>query len=430
MIHGITPRVAETGKIKLGGLGQERPKHGGGTFRMPVKYEDFVITKTYRNAAGDLVRDAELMASIAHDPDGKLRSIPIVLHSDEIDEVFPTQYARYAGKKLHCSGDGKTAVRWEFVKDDKGVMTRTGESKQMECPCPFLTDGDDKRGPSCKPHATLYCSLAVSGLAVAGAIYTFRTTSIITIQSILGSLMQIKKMTGMLQGLPLHLVVQPVRTEKALVYCAHIELRAKDVIEAQRTALESAKMRGTLIGEVADLNRSYRAMLTAPADESDEEQGEVAAEFYPEENTPAPEDAPQTATANLLAKRKKRGAPQATTQPQTVAQTPPHNPDTGESTDPTDYLKCGCPKPTCMGHAMPAQSEALLSVLAGIAKAEDSQQLTPMFQHMKKLSVGEKDIATREYRAKQNVLDAKAKEEATKATQQKASATREPGSDG
>jgi hypothetical protein len=408
MIHGITPRVAETGKIKLGGLGQERQKHGGGTFRMPVKYEDFVITKTYRNAAGDLVRDAELMASIAHDPDGKLRSIPIVLHSDEIDEVFPTQYARYAGKKLHCSGDGKTAVRWEFVKDDKGIMTRTGESKQMECPCPFLTDGDDKRGPSCKPHATLYCSLAVSGLAVAGAIYTFRTTSIITIQSILGSLMQIKKMTGMLQGLPLHLVVQPVRTEKALVYCAHIELRAKDVIEAQRTALESAKMRGTLIGEVADLNRSYRAMLTAPADEFDEEQGEVAAEFYPEENTPAPEDAPQTATASLLANRKKRGQPAPSADPK--AEDPPHNPDTGESTDPTDYLECGCPKPTCMGHAMPTQSEALLSVLAGIAKAEDSQQLTPMIQPMKKLTGNEKDIATREYRAKQNLLDAKAKE--------------------
>jgi hypothetical protein len=94
-------------------------------------------------------------------------------------------------------------------------------------------------------------------------------------------LLQIKKAVGMFQGLPLWLVVQPVLTEKATVYCAHIELRAADVVEAQRNALEAAKMRTSLIGEVADLNRSYRAMLQAPAstDEPEEEQAAVAAEF-------------------------------------------------------------------------------------------------------------------------------------------------------
>jgi len=380
MIHGIIPSVAETGKIKLGGLGQERRSQSGTVYRQPVKYDDFAITKTYRDAAGDLVRDEELMRSLPHDPDRKLRSIPIVLHSDEIDEVFPTQYARYAGKKLHCSGDGQTAERWELVKGDNGIMTRTGESKQMTCPCPFLSDGDDKRGASCKPHATLYCSIAVPGLAVAGAIYTFRTTSIITIRRIIGSLLQIKKMTGMLQGLPLCLVVQPVKTEKSTVYCAHIELRAKDVLDAQRTALESAKMRGTLVGEVAELNRSYRAMLTAPADETDEEQEAIADEFHPiEDGTHAPEEAPQPATATikerLMSKRKAKQAP-------TPVEEPPHDPDTGEVETP------------------------LTKVLAAIANAKTVNERMGLQTLMRMLKNGDHEIAKEAYEKKQREQDA------------------------
>ena len=276
MIHGLIPSFTECGKVKLGGLGQERQSKSGGTYRQPVKYDSFALTKTYRDAAGNLAPDAELMQRIAKDPDGKLRAIPIVLHSDDIDEVFLTNYARYAGRKLHCSGDGKVAIRYELKKGDKGQAVKTGESKQIDCPCSYLED------KSCKPHGILYCSIRVPGLAVAGAIHTLRTTSIITLRRVLGSLLQIKKAVGMLQGLPLWLVVQPVPTDNGIVYCAHIELRAADIIDAQKTALEAAKMRSALIGEVADLNRSYRAMLTPPAEESDEEQETVAAEFHPD----------------------------------------------------------------------------------------------------------------------------------------------------
>lgn len=331
MIHGITPRFTECGKIKLGGLGKEQTSRNGKAWRAPVKFDSFLLTKTHRNAAGDLVPDEDLMKALERDPDGKLRAIPIVLHSDDIDEVFPTAYARYAGKKLHCSGDGKCAVRWEFKKDEKGKMTKTGESKTLDCPCPFL---DDR---SCKPHGTLHCSVRVSGLAVAGAIHTLRTTSIITIQRVIGSLLQIKKAVGMLQGLPLWLVVQPVLTDNGTVYCAHVELRAADVVEAQRTALEAAKMRASLIGEVADLNRSYRAMLQAPAagDEPDDEQEAVAAEFHSEVEDNAIVDEPTRPPEGkasfgktAAAKATKPGAA-APPQPEIVDE-PPHDAVTGE----------------------------------------------------------------------------------------------------
>lgn len=288
MIQGLTPQFTEAGKIKLGGLGEARTNSTGKTWRMPVKYESFLITKTYRSAAGDLIPDEELMQSLKRDQDGKLRAIPIVLHGDEIDDVFPTQYARYAGKKLHCSGDGKIACRWELQKDAKGKVVKTGNSEQLACPCSYLED------KTCKPHAILYCSIRVPGLAVAGAIHTLRTTSIITIQRVLGSLLQIKKSVGMFQGLPLWLVVQPVLTDNGTVYCAHIELRAADIVAAQRGALEAAKMRSNLLGEMVDINRAYRAMLRAPAaaDEPDDEQEAVAAEFAPEVNGNALEAEP------------------------------------------------------------------------------------------------------------------------------------------
>jgi len=330
MIHGIKPQFTECGKVKLGGLGKEQTSRAGKTWRAPVKYDSFVVTKTHRNAAGDLAPDDQLMHALERDPDGKLRAIPIVLHSDEIDEVFPTTYARYAGKKLHCSGDGKAAVRWELRKDDKGHAVKTGESKTLECPCSFLEDR------TCKPHGILHCSIRVPGLAVAGAIHTLRTTSIITIQRVIGSLLQIKKAVGMMQGLPLWLVVQPVSTDNGTVYCAHVELRAVDVSDAQRTALEAAKMRASLIGEMADLNRSYRAMLQTPAgsDEPDEEQAAVAAEFHPEVDDNAEVDAPTRPPEGKTSFGAKSGngkpKPAASAVPLAEPEVIDHDPVTGE----------------------------------------------------------------------------------------------------
>lgn len=281
MIKNLTPAFTEAGKIKLGELGEERTSRGGGKYRMPVKLDEFKLTKIYRDASGQLVEDTDLMAALKdhRDPDGKLRSIPIVLHSDDLEEVFPTAHARYAGKKLHCHGDGEVAERFE-LKTENGKTIRTGAHKQVPCPCAFATD------KSCKPHGILYCSIRVPGLAVAGAVHTFRTTSIISIQRLVGSLTQILKATGVLQGLPLVLSVQPVLVSPdgatSTVYCAHIELRAADIVAAQRGALETAQLRAQLAGEVGEANKRYRAMLKAPAeDEDDDEQAAVANEFHP-----------------------------------------------------------------------------------------------------------------------------------------------------
>jgi len=285
MIHGIQPRLAEAGKIKIGGLGEPRKAKSGKTYRMPRKHDYFTVTRTTRvggDPDADLEVDEALMAGLRDagyaDADGRIRTIPIVLHSDEIDEVFPTAYAMYSGRRAVCRGDGRTAER----RDAPGVT--------IPCPC------DQLAARKCKPHGILHCSIALPGLATAGAVHKWRTTSIISITQMIGSLTQILQTVGVLRGIPLVLRVLPRQVEPdgappSTVYVCHVELRASDLAEVQRQALQLAQARAALRG-ADEVAASYRAMLQAPGDESEEEQAEVQQEFYPAaEPTPEVVDA-------------------------------------------------------------------------------------------------------------------------------------------
>jgi hypothetical protein len=285
MIKGIRPKLAEAGKIKIGGLGPERKSKKGGTYRLPQKYDYFLITGTNRDEKGDLEQDTQLMEAIGTDAsDGQIREIPIVLHSDEIDEVFPTTYAMYSGRRCACRGDGQTATRREIKKDKY-----TGAEKTINCPCNYLRSDSQ---PTCKPNGKLFCSISAPGASVAGAVHIWRTTSIISIEQMIGSLMQIKSICGTLRGIPLWLRVKPITVEPEgqgpiTVYCCHVELRAADVAQIQRQALEAADLRQRL-GWSDD---EYKGVLSLPAHgETDEEQEAIAAEFYAEDvsNTGAP----------------------------------------------------------------------------------------------------------------------------------------------
>jgi hypothetical protein len=335
MIKNLTPRLAEAGKIKIGGLGPERKSGKGNVFRPPLKFDHFVITGTTRDANDDLEPDEHMMTSLVDggyaDPDGKLRSIPIVLHSDSIDEVFLTSYALYSGKRCACRGDGEKACRRELDKDKQ----YTGNEKTIACPCEYL---DAEVGPKCKPNGKLFCSIAAPNSAVAGAVHIWRTTSIISVQQMIGSLLQIKAICGTLRGIPLTLRVKPITVEPKnsapiTVYCCHVELRAADIESVQRKALDAAKLRR----ELGFDDRAYRAMLTLPAHhETPEEQAEIAAEMYPEDVTntgadPAPKPrargekgtSPADVTAALREKAAKSAAAAFQTDAPRDAVTPP-----------------------------------------------------------------------------------------------------------
>jgi hypothetical protein len=282
MIHGLRPALAEGGKIKSGHLGSVR-QGSNGPWRPPVKDDHFTITKTTRGAdvggaRGDLEIDRTIMDALLKefkDADGKLRTIPIVLHSDDVDEVFPTTYACYTGTKLHCRGDGETALRWKIEN-----RQRVGEPTRMDCTCPYL---GATSGPVCKPHGTLHCSIIVDGLPSAGSVHKWRTTSILSIQRIIGSLDQIRKLCGTIRGIPLVLRILPETVQpngkSTTVYVCHIELRAKDVMGLMDQALRQQELRKKLGGDDGD----YKRLVHAPGvNETPEEEGDISNEFHPD----------------------------------------------------------------------------------------------------------------------------------------------------
>jgi hypothetical protein len=272
MIHNLRPSLAEAGKIKIGRLSaEEKQSKAGGTWRPPEKLDHFVITGTSRGPDGMLIPDDALMAALPHDTDGKIREIPIVLHSDVIDEVFPTRYVRYEGRKLACHGDGE-------------IATEMPAGKSRQCPCSALTTH------RCKPSGILHCSIRVEGRAVAGAVHKWRTTSLISCQQMIGSLMQIRQTVGVIQAIPLVLRVGPVQVapdgKPTTVYVCWVELRALDLSQVQATAMQLAQQREAvrmaITGEMGD-GYQYRE-LVAP---TPEEEQDTADEFYPPEDAPA-----------------------------------------------------------------------------------------------------------------------------------------------
>ncbi|HET6496690.1 MAG TPA: hypothetical protein VFH61_15140 [Thermoleophilia bacterium] len=305
MIKGIKPSLAQAGAIKIGKLSEnERTAGSGRKWRPPVKLDHFLVTKTTRGEDGNLEVDDGMMEELANqgfdDSDKKIRSIPILLHSDSIDDVFPTVYAWYSGKQVVCRGDGEKATRWE-VKDAK----KTGRTKEIACPCELL-ERDAKGAQKCKPHGVLHCTVALPGRAVAGAVYRYRTTGIISVQRIIGSLEQILAIIGTITNVPLVLRVTPVQVtpdgRTQTVYSVHVEFR-QEIIGAQQAAIAAREARAKLGAPSVEI----RALLQAPASdaESPEEQAEVEAEFYPPEDAPAlePEPAGRTQAVKDAAKK-------------------------------------------------------------------------------------------------------------------------------
>lgn len=219
--RGLNPRLAEVGKIKIGGKGAEKTG-AKGKYRVPVRFQHFVITTTERGKDGNFIPDLSLMEKInpkSEWKDGQKRSepkeIPIVFLFDDIDMNFRTEFSYYAGAKCVCRGDGETAER-VFTKAGKAeivspdgilsIQVKAGEKHRIPCDpdhCPLLQP-DAKGATKCKPSGILSCLIPLS--MNIGGVYRFRTHSWNTISNILAALDLIKTITGgILVGLPMKL---------------------------------------------------------------------------------------------------------------------------------------------------------------------------------------------------------------------------------
>lgn len=310
----LTPRLTELGKIKIGGKGEARQKAGGkGEWRLPVKYDYFVITGHERDTAGNLKIDKPLMDRLLEKygcdvaepvagqpgqtkPTRRLREIPVALLSDEIEDSLSAVYSYYQGRRRLATCDGETVT--QFVQRDGDGFTELKEP--VEKPC----DGKHHLAEGWKLHTTLQVVIA-EGEARWGGVYRFRTTSEISADQLLGTMLQVKTLTrGILAGLPLRLVVRPMEVspegKATTVHVVHLELRGSDLNQIQQQALQIAQANIRNVRELGAASSQLRRLLAAP--EPIEEQEEVAEEFHPGPETATPQPA-----------RKKKAPPGSTT---------------------------------------------------------------------------------------------------------------------
>jgi hypothetical protein len=274
-VKGLTPQLAERGKLKIGEKGEMKTSQGGKQFTLPRKLDHFLITTMQRDAAGRLMPDVALMARLKPEG-GKITEVPVRLLYDDIDLNFLTRYSCYRGNRCWCSGDGEAAQRF------------TGENgKYQEVPCPCervdpLYTGQDR----CKILGTL--QVLIEGVDRIGGVWKFRTTSWNTVNAILSSLALIKTITGgPLAGIPLHLVLSPKTVtvpttgQNMVVYVVSLEFRGTEQ-ELAELGYQIARRRMEHRIKMEQVESDARARLVAPHQEPQEEQAETAQEFYPE----------------------------------------------------------------------------------------------------------------------------------------------------
>lgn len=342
----LQPRINELGKVKIGGLGAEKQSRSGGTYRVPAKFDHFLITTMNRGPKGDLIPDTALMNSLKefNDHDGKLRQLPIYVLSNEPEDIMQSAFVWYEGKKLAARSDGEMlTIFYDAHKNEWLANPRETEWN------PAWRDLKDKKGNRrFKLHTTLNVVIAATE-ARYGGFYKFRTTSEISANQLYGSLIHLRELTGgILRGLPLRMIVRPIQVcpngVTSTVQVVHLEMRGPDLMSIQKLALERAQFEVSNRRQLEVARLEYKKMLFPPGvGESTDDQAAIADEFQPEEGAEGTQGADeQTPQSDPLASALGLGdkAPEPAKEPPVEQQ--PHNDssdaeyDDGDPNDPND----------------------------------------------------------------------------------------------
>ena len=264
----LRPKPQELGKIKIGGKGAERQKSGGtGTYRIPQKYDHFVVTTRVRGENDNFAQDEEIHAKIGEKP-MELRG---VLMFQTVEENFHSEMVQYQGRSkiVSCDGEERTDVKG-------GAVTRCPKAAGGACPC--------------KPYSRLHLQLWDSPYT--GGYHVFRTTSWETTNNIQTALEEIFALFGTLYQAPVKLILYPAedtyeekgetKTSKSwkvgLVLAMSREETARQMVETKRQLEVTRAQLALTAGEV-------QADLVARDAEEAKDIGEEY--FPPEAPTPA-----------------------------------------------------------------------------------------------------------------------------------------------
>ncbi|PWU26583.1 hydrolase or metal-binding protein [Pseudomonas sp. RW407] len=276
MLKGLAITPPVLGRISIGKVVEKNGK------RLPEKDDQFTLTSQVQLRDGWLAHplDEELRKAQG----GKIRSIPIRLLFNAPELNFRAEYClfdRQSGRPL-CVGNGETCKR----RGPDGIAS---------LPCPSPDGCPLAKGGACKPYGRL--NVAIGDEDPLGS-FVFRTTGFNSIRTLAARLQYLQAISGnRLACLPLELRLRGKSTRQSHgspIFYVDITVRSG-------LSMEEALLQARELDEARQASGFDQVALDATArlgfangafEDSDEETGAIAEEFFPE---PAPESPPSAA---------------------------------------------------------------------------------------------------------------------------------------
>lgn len=279
----------EIGKIKIG---RKKPRNERG-WCPPEKLDHFLITTLHRGGDENLIVDQPLMDSLkdyADKSDGKLRSIPVMFGSNDIEDVLVTSYTWYIGKTCGARTDGVTITFYADPETGK-LLPEPRRYKWHDSYLDFPDPCSRQPKPLLKRFSTLNCMIA-SPSAKFGGFYRFRTTSEISSRQLYGSLMTFcgpkGLCPGVLRGLPFRLVVRPMQVapegKATTVQVVHVEYMHSDLAALQAAAQSQRELEFKSVEMLFEADQKMKMLVAAQkvsADLDDEDLADEPKEALP-----------------------------------------------------------------------------------------------------------------------------------------------------
>lgn len=271
MLKGLAITPPVLGRISIGKVIEKNGK------RLPEKDDQFTITSQVQGKDGWLLHP--LNDELRQGKDDKLRSIPVRLLFNEPELNFRADYTlfdRQSGRPL-CVGNGETCKR----------ITQDG-MQSLSCPspdaCPLA------RGGLCKPYGRL--NVVIGDDDPLGS-FVFRTTGFNSIRTLAARLHYFQAISGnRLACLPLELRLRGKSTRQSHgtpIFYVDLTVRAgMDMTEALLSANElDVQRQAAGFDQTALDEAAQRGFGNGAFEDSEEDAGAVAEEFYPAEESPS-----------------------------------------------------------------------------------------------------------------------------------------------
>lgn len=284
MLKGLAITPPVLGRISIGKVIEKNGK------RLPEKDDQFTITSQVQGRDGWLLHP--LNDELRNSQEDKLRSIPVRLLFNEPELNFRADYTlfdRQSGRPL-CVGNGETCKR----------VTQDG---MQSLPCPSPDACPLAKGGACKPYGRL--NVLIGDDDPLGS-FVFRTTGFNSIRTLAARLHYFQAISGnRLACLPLELRLRGKSTRQSHgtpIFYVDITVRGgMSMEEALLAAKQLDEARLSAGFDQAALDNAARQGLSNGAfEDSEEDSGAIAEEFFPAEGEPAQ---PQT-SANQAAPKK------------------------------------------------------------------------------------------------------------------------------